>query len=266
MKKSILVILLNISFIGFSQTDLFTTDFETGIPVSYTLVDNDGFTPATQVAEYTSAWIAVLDPENISDTIAASTSYFSPAGTANRWLITAPFTLGSFGNFIEWEAKSQDAAVPDDYLVLVSTTDNQISSFTDTLIKVIEESFEWTTRSVDLSEAGYNDQTIYIAFVNITNDGFKLYIDDIHAWKDDPVTIGELNETDPISIYPNPSKSVFNISSQHKIQQINVSNSLGQIVLTTNQSKIDLENFSNGVYFLNIQTDQGFTNVKVVKN
>ncbi|MEY3235974.1 MAG: hypothetical protein RI883_75 [Bacteroidota bacterium] len=266
MKYSLLTIVSFVCFSGISQTDIFTTDFQTGIPLNYTLVDNDGLIPASQVSEYTSAWITVLDPENPLDTIAASTSYFSPAGTANRWLITAPFALGSFGNFIEWEAKSQDAAVPDDYLVLVSSTDNQITSFTDTVGYIIEENFEWTTRTVNLSDYGFNNQTIYIAFVNVTNDGFKLYIDDIHAWENDPVSVDELSQNSSISIYPNPSSGIFTISSTQKIQKVQVLNSLGQVTFETNQTTIDLENYSNGIYFLNIETDLGFKTLKVLKN
>ena len=264
MKKFIFVILSNVSIIGFAQTDIFTTDFQTGIPISYTLIDNDGLIPAAQVSEYTSAWITVLDPANLTDTIAASTSYFSPAGKASRWLITASFTTGSYGNFIEWEAKSQDAAVPDDYLVLVSTTDNQIASFTDTVGYIIEENFEWTTRTVNLSN--YNNQSIYIAFVNVTNDGFKLYIDDIHAWKNDPVSVNELYQNNAVSIYPNPTKGMFSVESESQIQKVIVSNSFGQIVFTTEQTKIDLSNYPNGIYFLKIETISGSTINKLIKN
>jgi len=266
MKNSILVILLNVSIIGFAQTDIFTTDFQNGMPLNYTLVDNDGLIPAPQVSEYTSAWITILDPYNLADTIAASTSYFSPTGIANRWLITAPFSIGSYGNFIEWQAKSQDAAVPDDYLILVSTTDNQLSSFTDTIGYIMEENSEWTTRTVNLSDYGFNNQTIYIAFINVTNDGFKLYIDDIHAWKNDPVSLKELNQINTVSIFPNPSNGIFTVSSQSEIQKVNVSNSFGQIIFTTTQAKIDLSNYSNGIYFLNIDTNMGSTNIKVIKN
>ena len=116
--------------------------------------------------------------------MASATSYFSPIDTAYRWLITPALNLGAFGNKISWSAKSHDPSYPDDYLVLVSHTDAEPSSFTDTIGNIEEENFEWTNRSVDLSQNGYDDSTIYIAFVLRTFDGFMLYLDDFLVEKD----------------------------------------------------------------------------------
>lgn len=254
-----------ISCFGFSQSDLLLTDFQTGMPLSYTIVDNDGQIPATQVAEYTDAWITILDPDNSLDTIAASTSYFSPSGTASRWLITPSLTLGTYGNFLEWEAKSQDASVPDDYLVLVSTTDALLTSFTDTVGYVIEENFEWTNRTVNLSSYGYDNQIIYVAFVNVTNDGFKLYIDDIHVWENDPVGINEITASEQVTIFPNPSNGEINISTDLTVESVSLITLNGQIVLTSSSKKLDLTTFPSGVYFLNIQTNKGIVVKKILK-
>ena len=129
--------------------------------------------------------------------------------------------------------------------------------------QLIEENFEWTTRTVNLSN--YNNQSIYIAFVNVTNDGFKLYIDDIHAWKNDPVSVNELYQNNAVSIYPNPTKGMFSVESESQIQKVIVSNSFGQIVFTTEQTKIDLSNYPNGIYFLKIETISGSTINKLIK-
>ena len=133
IKSSLQILTCVIAFVSFGQTDIFTTDFQSGIPVNYSIVNNDGLTPNSQVSNFSNAWIALQDPENNLDTIVGSTSFFEPEGTASRWLITPPFALGAYGNLIEWEAKSHDASFPDNYMILVSTTDNQISSFTDTV-------------------------------------------------------------------------------------------------------------------------------------
>lgn len=266
MKIIAICLLTLVSSFCYTQTDLLLTDFQLGMPSNYTIVDNDGLIPATQVAEYTSAWITCLDPDNLLDTVASSTSYFSPIGTASRWLITPALTVGSFGNFIEWEAKSQDASFPDDYLVLVSTTDNQVASFTDTIGWIMEENFEWTTRSVNLTDSGYVDQTIYIAFVNTTVNGFKLYIDDIHAWKNDPVNVSELQSPIFVSVYPNPTMGILTLSSDSKIERASIKNTSGQEILVTTEKTINLTSFPSGVYFLNVQTDQGTVVKKILKN
>ena len=181
--KTLFFTLLAFQFFG--QISVFETDFQGGIPSEMTIIDNDLNVPNTAVSEYTDAWICISDPENPSDSVAASTSWFTPIDTADRWLITPQLILGSYGNSIYWDSKSQDASYPDDYYILASTTDMNPSSFVDTLGYIQQENFEWTNRSVDLSAEGYDSQSIYIAFVLRTYDGFKLYIDDIQVFKDD---------------------------------------------------------------------------------
>lgn len=266
MKKLSFTLFSIVSTISFAQVDLLNTDFQSGIPASYSIVDNDGLTPDSQVSEYTSAWISVQDPENALDTVATSTSYFSPIGTANRWLITPSVALGAYGNFIEWNGKSQDASYPDNYLVLLSTTDTQVSSFTDTLIHVWPENAEWTNRQIDLSLNGYNDQTVYIAFVNVTENGFKLYIDDIHIWKEDPVGISEIAHEIRANVYPNPTSGLITVESDEQIERIVLMSSNGVTLAKTTEKTIDLASFPSGVYFLNILTGQGVITKKILKN
>jgi hypothetical protein len=104
--KQLLLFILGSFYMGISaQTVILSTDFQQGMPAVYTIVDNDGKTPDALVAEYTSAWITTVDPENAADTVAASTSYFTEMDSASRWMITPPLSLGAFGNFLEWNAK-----------------------------------------------------------------------------------------------------------------------------------------------------------------
>lgn len=263
MRRSILSICTVLSFTAFSQTDILTTDFQSGMPANYTMVDNDGLSPDAAVAEFTSAWITLEDPEFAGDQVAASTSFFDPIGTADRWLITPALTLGTFGNFIEWSARSQDASYPDDYLVLVSTTDSQLSSFTDTIGYVIEENFEWTSRTVDLSDEGYDNQTIHVAFVNVTENGYKLYIDDIRVWKDDPAGFAE-HESISVKVFPNPFHETITIEAEEDAR-ITVFNSTGRMIAVSNNKSIDLSLYPNGIYYVNIKTSRGVKIVKTVK-
>lgn len=245
---------------AFAQTIILSTDFQQGIPVNYTLVDNDGNTPDPIVAEFTSAWITVVDPENALDTVAASTSFFTTMDSASRWMITPPLALGAFGNYIEWNAKSQDPSYPDDYLVLVSTTDNQLTSFTDTIGYIKEENFEWTNREVNLFTEGYHDQTIYVAFVNRSLDGFKLYMDDIEVRKDDPVG---LQEPSPISfvVYPNPSSDVIFVSGSQNLEKMELLDLNGMLLQTTVSTSMNVQAIPTGMYLIRC-TMNGVTSTK----
>lgn len=266
MRKISLIFLLFVSSFAHSQTDLLNTDFQVGIPVDFTVVNNDGFIPADQVSEYTSAWIAVVDPENEVDTVASSTSFFNPQGIASRWMITPSLSVGAYGNFIEWNAKSQDASFPDDYLILVSTTDNLLASFTDTIGYVMEENADWTTRTVNLSEKGYSNQNLFIAFVNVSVDGYKLYIDDIHVWKEDPASVQELVKENTIKVFPNPAREAVSIESSESVELVQLLNSNGQILAQTSEKNLSLIEFPAGIYFLKVKTLLATKTLKVVKN
>ncbi len=266
MRNYIFLLLLLQVTVSFAQTDVLLTDFQNGIPLDYSIVDNDGFTPDVSVSEYSAAWIALVDPDNALDTVASATSFFSPSGTADRWMITPPLSLGNYGNFIEWQSKSQDASYADDYLVLVSTTDNQPSSFTDTIGYVIQENPDWTTRTVDLSAEGYNGQTIYVAFQLITTDGFKLYVDDIHVWKEDPVGIDEVKSSAQISCYPNPGSDLVTIQSSQPVQECQIYSMHGKRVKVIESNSFSVRDLDNGVYFIRVNTTSGEQTVRFVKN
>jgi hypothetical protein len=249
-----------------AQVTLINTDFQSGIPASYSIIDNDGLTPDLQVSEYSDAWIVVSDPENPNDTVASSTSFFSPVGTANRWLITPQLNLGSFGNLLQWEAKSQDASYPDDYLVLISHTNTDLLSFTDTVGYVIGEDASWVMRQVDLSAEGYNDSSIYLAFVNVTEDGFKLYLDDIKVWKDDPSGIGELEQSALFSVFPNPTTDWLTVHSTEKFESIDLLSLNGSPILTSSNNNINLMDISKGVYLIRVNYTWGYYTKRVIKN
>jgi hypothetical protein len=262
MIKTLFFTLLTFPFL--SQITVFETDFQGGIPSEMTIIDNDLNIPNTAVSEYTDAWICIPDPENTGDSVAASTSWFAPIDTADRWLITPQLILGSYGNSILWDSKSQDASYPDDYYILASTTDMNPSSFVDTLGYIQQENFEWTSRSVDLSSEGYDGQSIYIAFVLRTYDGFKLYIDDIQVFKEDDASNQEISNMD-IKIFPNPCQDQVHISSQNSIERIQVYDLSGQIILSTTASTIQTSSLKRGSYIIKIWSGENCSHKRLYK-
>lgn len=257
MKKLLGAILLLTAGTSWSQNDIYVEDFESGLPINYTIVDNDGLTPEASVSEFSDAWILLDDPDNPGDSIMGSTSYFDPAGTASRWLITPAITLGATGNYLYWEAKSHDASFPDAYDIYISTTDTQLSSFTDTVYRIFEEQATWQQRSVGLSAAGFNSTTIYIAFVNRTEDGFKLYIDDIRVEENNPLSVEE-NEIAKAVVAPNPASSVVNVTNVD-VRELMVYSLDGRLLLNTTNSSIDISSLQTGKYLLKIDSEQGQT-------
>ncbi len=263
-KGLILVTFLAVVSSTYAQIDIYNEDFDAGAPVGFTIVDNDGLTPHPSVSEFTSAWIRMADPDNTSDTVMGSTSYFDPVGQADRWLITPGIALGSYGNRFYWEARSHDASFPDTYYVLISSTDTQLSSFTDTIGYVVEEFATWTSRDVDLTSYGYNDVTVYIAFVNRTYDGFKLYIDDLRAEKESDLSVTPLAQLNPV-VYPNPAQNHVSVSVEGFISAEIVTLSGTSLVQSTEET-MDISDLPSGVYLVKIKVPSGELVKKLIKN
>lgn len=250
---------------AFSQVDLINEDFESGIPVTLTILDQSNHTPNASVSEYTSAWISKEDPDNSSNLTASSTSYFNPPARADHWLITPLVTLGAFGNYISFDTKSHDLSYAEDYYVLVSTTGTDISDFADTLLYVDDESVNWNTHTFNLTEEGYDNQTIAFAFVLRTLDGFKFYLDNLRVWKEDPVGINEIASSQ-FDVYPNPTSDYLKIDSELELESVRVFNIQGVLIYQGESTLIDVADWTSATYIVEVTTEDKILRKQFVKN
>ncbi len=171
-----------LSFHANAQTYL-QCDFSKGIPADFTLIDNDGNTPSSDMANEGFAvgtpWIAAT-PKGGSGPAACSTSWYSPAGTSDDWMITPAITITDDNVILSWRAKASDKRNSDGYAVYISETGGKtIADFDKTkpLFSTDKESSDWASHSVSLD--AYKGKTVSIAFVNNSTDKSRLYIDDI---------------------------------------------------------------------------------------
>lgn len=182
MKKILqLLILVLVANASFAQV-LFEQDFEGGTIAPMTMVDVDGLTPAAQVSSYTEAW-NVRDGGNFgileSSTVAVSNSWYSSPAAADDWLITPQITITDAATALLWEAQAVDPNFADGYEVRVSTTDNEIASFTDVIFEIAAEQSSDYMEKRTVSLADYVGQDVYIAFRNNSFDKFFLALDNI---------------------------------------------------------------------------------------
>jgi hypothetical protein len=78
------------------------------------------------------------------------------------------------------------------------------------------------------------------------------------------IAIRDKEISNNIILFPNPTNTEFNIKSSLKVKKVTISNSLGQVLLTTKENKsISVESFSTGIYFVNISLENG--EVKIQK-
>ena len=241
-----------------SQVTILDENFQLGMPVNWEIINNNPSSPVDP--NYANGWIVISDPNNSYDSVISSTSYFAPVGTSDDWLITPQLSLGNYGNSLSWKAKSHDASFPDSYKVLLSTTGKLVTDFTHLIGNVNEENFEWTFRSTALDSANFLGQDIYIAFVNTTHDGFKLYMDSITVIKEDPATIKEISNFE-FSMYPNPVNDLLHFNSSFEISTIRIINNSGQVLIENNSAIIDVSKLVGGIYYAEIESN-GFKSIR----
>ncbi len=187
MKKILLFAsFMAIPFLGNAQ--IFQENFDGAGPgfSAWTLIDVDGLTHEATMADFDAgAWIRkdrggpipnYGGPDN--DYAAMSSSWYSPAGTSNDWLVSPQITLPAANTYLQWDAKAQDALYPDGYKVMLAPNGgNTVSDFTVELFSTSGENPAWITRTVNL--ATYSGTAVRVAFVNNSTDKFVLLIDNI---------------------------------------------------------------------------------------
>ena len=80
--------------------------------------------------------------------------------------------------------------------------------------------------------------------------------------------VNELIEADKVIIYPNPSSDLINVSLPANIekQQLNLYNTIGQLVSNSQTQLLDVSALPNGVYILSVETSIGSVNKRVIIN
>ena len=79
-----------------------------------------------------------------------------------------------------------------------------------------------------------------------------------------PASANSLIKENNISIYPNPANTILEIRSDEKIQQVTLRNSIGSVMLCSNNSIVNTENMANGIYFATIQTANSTITKKIM--
>lgn len=84
---------------------------------------------------------------------------------------------------------------------------------------------------------------------------------------DDDTNIADHNDNSSISIYPNPANNYFVVSGNDLIETVNIYNINGQLVkqisVNDNIININTNSFSQGIYFIQVQSGNSVSNYKL---
>ncbi len=101
---------------------------------------------------------------------------------------------------------------------------------------------------------------------NIPNTGWC--IDDWSSYSEDCVLgITEQNLAASLQLYPNPIKDVLQVSTQNgvELKQIQVYDVMGKLVLESKSASLDFTGLLSGLYFVEVETNQGVLVKRVVR-
>lgn len=151
-----------------------------------------------------------------------------------------------------WNKAKTEAEIQADTLACLTGSETDLLAWYD---------FEGVTTSTltDKSVHGNHGTFQNYSISNITNRAYTCI----------PVTNTgvEENEKEKFSLYPNPATSQLIINTTERIIKVNVIDITGKTIASINPSKniIDVSDLVNGIYFLQINTENGITNSKFIK-
>jgi len=127
----------------------------------------------------------------------------------------------------------------------------------------------WKTDSLDLTSFGYNGDTIMVGFVAINDYGNRFFMDNVNINGQNIITsLEDENNTFHTSIFPNPTKGVFNIRTDAGELKVEISNLMGEIVTTTivrnGLQQVNLSNHAKGIYFVKLKSGKKTEQRKII--
>ncbi|MBS1587300.1 MAG: T9SS type A sorting domain-containing protein [Bacteroidetes bacterium] len=202
-----------------ANAQLSPVDFNAaGLPAGWSTINVDGQTispnlNASIVSGLASAgWMKW--PVSATDSCMLTTSYFNPAGKADRWLVSSQFMVTSPNTVLKWDDYCPDATYTDSVEVWVSPTGgNTVADFTTKLYAAKAGTEGFTTRGLNLG--AYNGQNIRIAFRDNSTDEYVLMVDNVSTTIPANATDGKNNSVSvkTIQLTTGSTNVVFNVTN-----------------------------------------------------
>lgn len=237
-------------------------DFEGGkVPEGFVLKVADKGTVDKGLADIfpgNEAWnlVKIVEHPHFGEWMLAAGSWLEGGVAADRWCILPKLHVGSDKADLTWTANSADTnfKFAEDYEVLVSVTDTELSSFTK-VAEVKKENFatDPSTRGISLSE--YAGKDIYVAFRLVTADGYFMALDNV-AFYGDVAGDGsgiESAESEELVMVQRGNELVCLADNVENIELFDVS---GRLVRSSQgESSVEIGSLEQGVFVARVKAD-----------
>ena len=125
----------------------------------------------------------------------------------------------------------------------------------------------WQTDSINLTQLGYNEDTIMIRFVGINDYGNQFFMDNVSI-KGQNILETNFIKNQSLEIFPNPNNGEFSILSNYTNLDYTIYNSLNQKIKTgeilSDLYNIKLQNPKSGIYLIRFSNSKITFSEKIV--
>ncbi|PID68024.1 MAG: hypothetical protein CR968_03705 [Flavobacteriia bacterium] len=272
MKKFLLFLgLVGLFTAASAQTVYWSDDFNDFDISDWTLIDADG-----DGNNWSATQINDSNGNPVTPVSLISRSWMQSPLTPDNWAISPAIDLSSASGTIEISYITQVASASWDeekYSLYVSTS-NDIASLEASetqMTEVLGDDGNTGTpvnHTFDISSFA-GESTVYIAFRHhdVTDMDF-ISIDDVTVASGGTGSLEDLQALG-FTYYPNPVNDVLNLKADVSINEISVSNLLGQEVYRSTpnmlQQTVDFSNLETGVYMVSVSIDGNEGTFKIVK-
>ena len=154
------------------------------------------------------------------------------------------------------------------YVSFQDDNNNEIYAYNSAL----SSNNQWQQFSVDLSSVASQSITRFVMFIDQGVVNWDLYFLDDFNLSSTPLLFNEINESNLISVFPQPAKNSLNIQvklNNNEINTLDLYNSQGKILLSNVLNKnseninLDVSQFKSGIYFIKVHSKNNLYTKKV---
>lgn len=180
------------------------------------------------------------------------------------WLVLPKLTLGSGNKFTFWVKSLADDYGLEQYKVAIY---DGVNAPTNTSVfKVVGPAsrtapLNWTEVTVEIPTT-YDNKTVYLAINYMSSDSYMMMVDDLKVTAQTVLGLAETTKH-ITSVYPNPSKGVFKLKSEKKVNSVEVYSADGRLIKNEKSVQlIDITDQPKGVYILKMKYEDGSADSK----
>ena len=154
------------------------------------------------------------------------------------------------------------------YLSFQDANNNEIYAYNSAL----SSNNQWQQFSVDLNSVASQSITRFVMFIDQGVVNWDLYFLDDFNLSSTPLLTNEINESNYISVFPQPAKNSLNIQvklNNNEINTLDLYNSQGKVLLSYVLNKndeninLDVSQFKSGIYFIKVHSKRNLYTKKV---